>query len=1241
MKRRSRSILAIAATAIPSLSLAASASSIRGGANTNGAKNVNRKLSRNDKRRRPAIQDANQHEKIRSWNIRQLDDLLNAPSSSSSSSSHHQQLPRQHSQQPQHAEQQQRQEQRQLDSAGIMHHKKSNSYGVISVEHAPDLGFQQPATPPAATTKAPPKQQQHGPSPNAPAAAPNLNDMIANAANAANKPSPPSPSDSHYAIAPYGAAAPPTSPTPAAQTSSSNNGNLHSNNNEPYYYPLYTATFTIGTCSNNGNEPSQYHDASRSSIFLFTTLEECCREWYVDVDGCKEGFAFPNDEDELLVRDWRTGDLLVGDIDDGLVVVHAVSGGSGISGGSGMVANSASGFAGITTGISNNIATINVSNNNNNNKYYPSFNMGLYPDGACLNDGNEPTNDYLFHDESECCQEWFIDVQACMDAETGSTGQGQQQQMGAKGDDQDDEDEGETPWPTWADAFFDEDAPSPSAATTDTSSSNTASLNDSINNSLNHNSNSDHSSQYTSQDPQLLFFESFENGDFSKYDWRRPAAPSPGTDRWEADRTSIADDGNYAARPGVLNVPGSQSNLTIGLEGLDVSQGGLLTFGMHASVEMPVDVLYFTINDRVIRTFDAVTGGSGDWSEVTVILQPGEHTLTWSYQYYGMPNGDEYPGYSMDPRRVGNSWVDAIALESFTGDVEFSDDGDDALGLLYSNGGNSDDASWSLVSDQDAFFGTHSYIAYTQDIQARQGSAEISWTIIAGADGGILSFAAFASVFAPHDVLEFTVNDVPQVLITTPSTSGWETHYIKIDPGKHYCKWRLVKNVPGLSDNVMNDVDVPDGYQGFVKLDYIKFSDHELPYDPADFTTSTSTTTTSTTTTTTEATELPTTTTEEPQVTSTNTEASTTTTTTTEEPTTTATTTEEPTTTKEPTTTTTTTEPPIAPKAEAVGCPVGLKSVLGLPSCCIDEPNYLGDGACDPWGPYNTEECAFDLGDCCYETCNHDSPYKCEMEVDNDAEVGPFGFFCIDPRYRIIDEVQCEVENREWIGDGGCDAEGGYNTEECGWDMGDCCEETCNEEYSFYPCGANQPYTCLDPNAGVETISGPTGSSVYDPEDSSSPFYFHDGFEANVFDPLHWKWMGGDGTWEIERDVVAAEGTYYAEARTEYIIDDVGQTILEISIVSPKGGILSYQVQALIQAPFEDVVIKVDDVPMNIIMNAVPDWTMQELEIDTGGHHVIQWIHRKNPSDATEEELAMVHSNLGITRIDDVAFHPY
>ena len=68
--------------------------------------------------------------------------------------------------------------------------------------------------------------------------------------------------------------------------------------------------------------------------------------------------------------------------------------------------------------------------------------------------------------------------------------------------------------------------------------------------------------------------------------------------------------------------------------------------------------------------------------------------------------------------------------------------------------------------------------------------------------------------------------------------------------------------------------------------------------------------------------------------------------------------------------------------------------------------------------------------------------------------------------------------------------------------------------------------------------------------------------------------------------------------------------------------------------------MKVDNVAVDILMNAIPSWTLREVAIEPG-EHVIQWVHRKNPSAASDEELAVVEPNLGITRIDDVTFYPY
>jgi hypothetical protein len=637
-----------------------------------------------------------------------------------------------------------------------------------------------------------------------------------------------------------------------------------------------------------------------------------------------------------------------------------------------------------------------------------------------------------------------------------------------------------------------------------------------------------------------------------------------------------------------------------------MKHGGYLTFAIHASVYYPVDTMFFTINDNVIRKFDTVTGNEGEWEEVSVLLHAGEHHLTWSYQYLGDESSSSVE--VVDPRRVENSWVDAIKLRPFTGDVTIADDDTSTLSLTRGT------VPFKLLPDFEAYSGSKAYVAFTEAIDVPQGSADMSWTVYVGPEGGVISFASFASLYTPLDVCEFAIDGVPQVVIATPSDE-WEVHHVSVDPGKHVLTWKLIKNVSGLDEAIINDVDVPADYKGYVKIDGIKLEDNSVPGADEEVVAAASEQIPDTTTTT--ATRTPITTT------TTTTEATTTTTTTTtEEPTTTTAatttaTTEEPTNTTTTTTTTTTTE--------FIGCPSGLFEVEGLPGCCVEEPSYLGDGACDPKAPYNTEACAYDLGDCCHETCNPDSAYGCVTKEG--GEYGPFGFFCIDPRFGNIDEKKCQVDNLEWIGDGGCDTEGGYNTPECGWDGGDCCEETCDSHYSFYPCGMNQPFTCMDP-------------SVINKELTRSEFHFDffDGFESGVSDPLHWSMGNGDTPWNVEDVKPAAEGNYYNAARTSQISSQFGKAVLQHSIESFGGGVLSFDIQALVQIPFDDVIIMIDDDIVAEFTSGTLGWENLEYNI-TPGPHLVQWIHRKNPSNMPESDLTLFgYPDEGVTMIDNVAF---
>lgn len=371
-------------------------------------------------------------------------------------------------------------------------------------------------------------------------------------------------------------------------------------------------------------------------------------------------------------------------------------------------------------------------------------------------------------------------------------------------------------------------------------------------------------------------------------------------------------------------------------------------------------------------------------------------------------------------------------------------------------------------------------------------------------------------------------------------------------------------------------------------------------------------------------------------------------TTTTEYWTTTEATTTELTTTELATTDATTTEAVLfafnsAPKPSSTsgGCPAGLSPVQGLPGCCVEEPDYLGDGACDPWSPYNTEECMYDLGDCCASTCDPTAAYGCdtaEGDVGPDGSpIGPFGFYCLDPRHSVIDESACDVENREWIGDGGCDAEGGYNTAECGWDGGDCCEGTCDADVAFWPCGLNQPFVCLDPDPEGGSGTNPTGSAIMA---KSSDYALSETFEGNAFTPP-WKTGAGLGaSWSIERD--GPNGDRYAEARTADIIADGAEAVLQLSLSSPSGGVLSYELLADVSAPHEDFVVRVDGDAISVVSSPMDSWEGREIVLDVG-QHVVQWVLRKAPmaGAASDGEISSASARAGgVVRVDDVVFVP-
>ena len=66
----------------------------------------------------------------------------------------------------------------------------------------------------------------------------------------------------------------------------------------------------------------------------------------------------------------------------------------------------------------------------------------------------------------------------------------------------------------------------------------------------------------------------------------------------------------------------------------------------------------------------------------------------------------------------------------------------------------------------------------------------------------------------------------------------------------------------------------------------------------------------------------------------------------------------------------------------------------------------------------------------------------------------------------------CTVENIRWLGDAICDGGENYNTEECFWDGGDCCEETCRDTPT-QSCLTDK-FNCLDPQITLSPTSYPS-----------------------------------------------------------------------------------------------------------------------------------------------------------------------
>ena len=129
---------------------------------------------------------------------------------------------------------------------------------------------------------------------------------------------------------------------------------------------------------------------------------------------------------------------------------------------------------------------------------------------------------------------------------------------------------------------------------------------------------------------------------------------------------------------------------------------------------------------------------------------------------------------------------------------------------------------------------------------------------------------------------------------------------------------------------------------------------------------------------------------------------------------------------------------------------------------CTGNFVWMGDGWCDPTN--NNIVCEWDGGDCCESTC-FDGLYACGAYTS---------FSCLDPlaTENQPDYSDCEGD-MDSAADGYCDVDN--NSYRCGWDLGDCCENTCQSD--VYLCGSGG-YQCQDPTALNDQVSCTAGEII-------------------------------------------------------------------------------------------------------------------------------------------------------------------
>lgn len=251
--------------------------------------------------------------------------------------------------------------------------------------------------------------------------------------------------------------------------------------------------------------------------------------------------------------------------------------------------------------------------------------------------------------------------------------------------------------------------------------------------------------------------------------------------------TDNASEGAHSLRSGQI---GHSQRSSIGVRGHWT--GGSVSFARRVSSEYGFDYLQLRIDDVVVQQWS----GNVPWTTGTFAVPDGDHTVSWVYT----KDGSVTTGQDA-------AWIDAVQCIGMT-EIQDRFPLDHVMPAGWVSHPSGTDAGW-LVAKDEAWEGTESL--RTDLVSGGQSAGiEVAGTWFHGPVG----FRYRTSSENPLDVLHFTVDGVPQPLVTGSGT--WNSFTMELDDGPHVLRWEFQRDSTSTSTAAawIDDVILPQRGDG-------------------------------------------------------------------------------------------------------------------------------------------------------------------------------------------------------------------------------------------------------------------------------------------------------------------------------------------------------------------------------------------------------------------------------------------